>query len=68
MEAMKRNFLRGRSDDTEEGLSKRFDEYVNNVVPAMDYFKDKENYTIYAINGEQPVKDVHKDIIKALNF
>jgi len=67
-EAMKRNLLRGRVDDTEEGLKKRFAEYVNNVVPAMDYFKGKGNYTIYTINGEQSIADVHKDIIKALNF
>ena len=67
-EAMKRNLLRGRHDDTEEGLAKRFEEYVNNVVPAMNYFKDKENYTIYTINGEQTVPNVHKDIIKALGF
>lgn len=67
-EAMKRNLLRGRHDDTEEGLAKRFDEYVNNVIPAMNYFKDKGNYKIYTINGEQSVEDVHKDIIKALGF
>jgi adenylate kinase len=67
-EAMKRNLLRGRADDTEQGLKKRFDEYVNNVVPAMNYFKEKPGYTIHTINGEQSVEDVHKDIIKALNF
>jgi len=65
-EAMKRNLLRGRHDDTEEGLAKRFDEYTNKVVPAMDYFKGKKNYEIYTINGEQIIEDVHKDIIKAL--
>src|SRR3989338_2877794 len=67
-EAMKRNLLRGRHDDTREGIAKRFDEYVNNVIPAMNYFKNKENYTIYTINGEQSVENVHKDIIKAMNF
>ena len=67
-EAMKRNLLRGRSDDTEEGLKKRFEEYQNNVVPAMNYFKDKAGYTIYTIKGEQSIEDVHKDIIKALGF
>ncbi len=67
-EAMKRNLLRGRHDDTEEGIAKRFDEYVNNVVPSMNYFKGKDNYTIYTINGEQSVENVHKDIIKELNF
>ncbi len=67
-EATKRNILRGRSDDTPEGLKKRFAEYRENVIPAMDYFKDKEGYEIYTVNGEQSVEDVHKDIIKALNL
>jgi adenylate kinase family enzyme len=68
VEAMKRNLLRGRHDDTKEGIEKRFDEYINSVVPAMDYFKGKAGYTIYTINGEQSVENVHKDIIKALLF
>ena len=68
VEAMKRNLLRGRADDTETGLNKRFEEYVNNVVPAMSYFKDKPGYQILTIKGEQSIEDVHKDIIKALNF
>ena len=67
-EAMKRNLLRGRHDDTPEGLSKRFDEYVNNVIPAMNYFKDKGNYKICTINGEQTVENVHKEIIKVLGY
>lgn len=67
-EAMKRNLLRGRADDTPDGIKKRFDEYVNNVIPSMNYFKEKAGYTIYTINGEQTVENVHKDIIKALNF
>jgi adenylate kinase family enzyme len=67
-EAIKRLKFRGRHDDTNEGIAKRFDEYKNNVVPAMNYFKDKENYKIYTINGEQTVENVHKDIIKALGF
>lgn len=67
-EAMKRNLLRGRTDDTEEGLAKRFDEYVNNVIPAMNYFKGKTGYELYSINGEQSIKAVHQDIIKALGY
>jgi adenylate kinase family enzyme len=67
-EATKRNLLRGRADDTKEGIEKRFNEYVNKVVPAMNYFKDKAGYTLYTINGEQSREDVHKDIIKALNL
>src|SRR3989344_5066152 len=67
-EAVKRLKLRGRHDDTDDGITTRFDEYMNNVVPAMSYFKDKENYKIYTINGEQTIENVHVDIIKALGF
>ena len=67
-EAVKRMKLRGRSDDTDEGISNRFDEYVNNVIPSMNYFNEKSGYTIYKINGEQSIEDVHKDIIKTLGI
>ncbi len=67
-EAIKRMKLRGRTDDTDEGIAKRIDEYVNNVVPAMYYFKDKGGYTIHTINGEQSVEDVHKELIQTLGL
>lgn len=66
-EAMKRNLLRGRHDDTEEGLRKRFEEYRNKVIPAMNYFDGRAGYKVYTINGEQSVEAVHADIIKAIN-
>jgi adenylate kinase len=67
-EAKKRMILRGRADDNEEGIARRFDEYVNNVIPAMNYFKDKAGYTMHVINGKQSIESVHADIIKSLNF
>lgn len=67
-EAIKRNLLRGRHDDTKEGMAKRIEEFKDNVVPSMNYFKGKEGYEIYTINGEQNRGDVFKEIIKALNF
>lgn len=67
-EATKRMMLRGRSDDTEEGIAKRFDEYINNVIPSMNYFKDKPGYTMHIINGKQSIEEVHADILKSLNL
>ncbi len=67
-EAVKRNKLRGREDDNDEGIARRFDEYVNNVVPSMQYFDGKAGYQMHTINGEQPVEKVHEDIIKALGY
>lgn len=66
-EAMRRNLLRGRSDDTIEGLKRRFDEYKNNVVPSMEFLKNK-GIEVIEINGEQEVEKVHQDIISSLNF
>lgn len=67
-EAMRRNKLRGRFDDSEESLNKRFGWYFDNVIPAMNYFKDKEGYELITINGDQSVENVHSDIISALNL
>lgn len=65
-EAVKRMKLRGRHDDTEEGIAKRFQEYVNNVIPSMNHLEAKEKHTLHKINGEQGIEAVHADIIKAL--
>jgi adenylate kinase len=67
-EATKRMKLRGRADDTDEGIAQRFDEYFNNVIPAMNYFKEKPGYTIHNINGEQSIEAVNKDVIAALGI
>jgi adenylate kinase len=66
--AIKRMKLRGRTDDTDEGIANRFDEYVNNVIPSMNYFKDKTGYNMYIVNGEQTIDEVHKEIIKTLGL
>ncbi len=67
-EATRRMKLRGRSDDSDEGIAKRFEVYENDVIPAMNYFKDKTGYTIHTINGEQTKEDVHNEIIKKLGL
>ncbi len=65
-EAIKRMKLRGRSDDTDEGIANRFDEYTKNVIPSMEYFRGKDGYTILNINGEQSIEEVHEEIISKL--
>lgn len=65
-EATKRMKLRGRADDTDEGIANRFDEYTKNVIPSMEYFKGKDGYNIFTINGDQTVEEVHKEIINKI--
>lgn len=66
-EAVKRMKLRGRSDDTEQGIVERFSIYENSVLPAMRYLEEK-GCIIHTINGEQSIEGVHEDIKKALGF
>ncbi len=65
-EAIKRMKLRGRSDDTDIGISNRLKEYRDNVIPSMDYFKDKEGCEIIKIDGSLSILDVHKEIINKI--
>ncbi len=64
-EAIKRMKLRGRADDTDEGINRRFWEYENNVVPAMNDL-EKNGCRLYKINGEQAIEAVHEEIKKVL--
>lgn len=67
-EALKRNLLRGREDDTETGIAKRIEEYRQNVIPAINYFKDKEGYEICTVNGEQSREEVYQEMLKVLGY
>jgi adenylate kinase len=67
-EALRRMKLRKRIDDTDIGITNRFNEYVTNVIPSMEYFEGRENYAIHRINGNQSVEDVHRDIINSIGL
>lgn len=54
-----------RMDDDIEDIKKRFRIYRKKTIPALDYFKKQGLLT--KINGEQPIKDVFKDILKVIN-
>lgn len=66
--ATERMKLRGRSDDTDAGIAKRFEVYEKDVIPSMNYFKDKEGYVLHTIDGDKSVTEVFADIIKSLNL
>ena len=66
-EVTRRMKLRNRSDDTDEGIARRFHEYETNVIPSMKALGHK-GYGFHTINGEQSVEAVHADIVKALEL
>ena len=53
-----------RPDDVEEAINNRLDYYEENVEPVVDYYKKQGK--LIRINGEQPIEDVFKDILKAI--
>jgi adenylate kinase len=56
---------RGRPDDTEEGITKRFEEYRRATLPIVEYFKQKK-VPVFPINADQPAEAVHHDIVEVL--
>jgi len=56
---------RGRKDDTIEQVRRRLDWFDQNVLPTIEFFKKRADYTVVEVNGEQAAPKVHEDIIKA---
>jgi adenylate kinase family enzyme len=66
--ARKRLTERGRSDDNDQEILKRLRWYDDNVVPAIDYFKNDSYYRFVHINGERSIEEVHQDIISKVGL
>lgn len=49
-----------RSDDTEEKVGTRLDEYANKTAPLLDYYRNKN--VLREINGEQEIETVTAEI------
>ena len=49
-----------RSDDTEETFKKRFDTYISNVKPILDYYNNLNK--LINIDASKDVEDIFKDI------
>lgn len=53
-----------RSDDTEEKVAVRLDEYINKTAPLLDYYKNKG--LLRDINGENDIEQVADQILSVL--
>lgn len=66
-EVVKERLLaRGRQDDTEEAIERRFKEYREVTLPMVDYFKN-ENIQVHTINADQDPISVHDDIMRFID-
>lgn len=57
---------RGRVDDNQDAIAKRFEEYHTVTVPIIDHFK-KEGIHVYDIDAAQTPREVHDTIIKYMD-
>ena len=51
-----------------QDIERRINWYYENVMPAIEYFKNNSYYKFISINGEQEIQKVHEDILKAANL
>ena len=54
-----------RSDDTDEIIRVRLEEYEKKTIPVADFYKDKEIY--YPVDGTGTIEDVSKRVDAALD-
>ncbi len=60
---------RGRADDLKpEVVAKRLAWYEEDVLPAVDYYRENPAYNVLDINGEQTPEAVFEDILKGLDI
>jgi len=59
---------RGRSDDSAEYINSRMAWFDREVLPVLEYFRDRNRYAFHEINGEQSIESVHADIRSALEL
>jgi adenylate kinase len=58
---------RGRPDDTDEAITRRYADYQELTRPLLAYMREK-NLTIHEIDATQSPKEVSKQIVKALGL
>lgn len=67
--ARERLDARGREGDRSGyDVDKRMSWFEEQVVPAIEYFKEHETANFIEVNGEQQIEEVHKEVLKVLNI
>lgn len=59
----KRLLSRGRLDDNEEAIDKRFREYEEATLPIVDWLK-KKDIPVIEIDAEDDIEKIHTSIVK----
>ena len=67
-EAVKSRLMaRGRLDDKEDVIERRFHDYEGLTQPVIDWFKE-QGMPVHEIDGEGTAAEVHEDVRRVLNL
>lgn len=59
---------RGRHDDTAESIEARLKWYREEVLPVIEYYRERNNTTVHDIDGTLTIDGVHESILGALDI
>ncbi len=59
---------RGRLDDTTPDIENKIKWFEQEVIPAVDFFRNSSDYNFIEVNGEQDISKVSNDILEALKW
>jgi adenylate kinase family enzyme len=58
---------RGRIDDkSDKIIERRFKWFEEDVLPAIEYYRNNKDYNFFEIDGEKPVGDIFKEIVDSI--
>ena len=58
-------YLETRTDDNEETIKKRFDIYISQTLPIINYYRDQD--LLHDINGRVEIPSINKEISGIIN-
>lgn len=64
-EVIKRLSLRGRNDDEEKNVKRRWKTYKRNTKPLLQYYKKSKR--LLEVNGEGDIEEIFKNIKEVIN-
>ena len=59
---------RGRTDDTEASIEARLKWYREEVLPVIEYYREREKTSVHDIDGTLSIDGVHEAILTALEI
>lgn len=66
-EITERLLARGRPDDSEDSIKKRFMEYAESTYPIIEYYRNK-SLEMIEVNGQGSIQEIQNNVLKSLKL